>query len=93
MNATLPLDALRVAGKSRVWRLKELYGLSGAPRFLQERFLEVMLGMVFSRLFSDCAVFVRDKLFVRVFVEELIVTGTSLSVAWFFAVSCKTFSC
>ena len=41
--------------------------------------MEVMLGMVFSRLFSDCAVFVKDKLFVRVFVEELIVTGTSLS--------------
>ena len=38
----------------------------------------------FSRLFSDCAFLARDKLFVRVFVEELIVTGTSLSVAWFF---------
>ena len=91
MNATLPLDALRVAGKSRVWRLKELYGLSGAPRHLQEHFVGVVLGVVFSRLFSDCAVFVRDKLFVRVFVEE-IVTGTSLFVACF-SVSCKTFSC
>ena len=43
-----------------------MYGLRGAPRYLQEHFLEVIHGMFFSRLFSDSVLVVKNKLFVLV---------------------------
>ena len=39
-------------------------------------FVEVLLGMAFWRPCSDNAVFVRDKLFVLVHVDDLIVTAS-----------------
>ena len=61
--------------------------------FLAGTFFGIHVGYGFSRLFSHCAVFVRDKLFVSVFCRGVDRDRDIPVGRFFFAVSCKTFSC
>ena len=73
------------AGKSRVWRLKKVLLWSERNSTLLAGTFCGSYAGTFLRLLSDNSVCVQEKLFVLAHVDELIVTGTFQSRAWFFS--------
>jgi hypothetical protein len=67
-----------IAGKeSKVLRLrKALYGLRQAPRAWNAKLDSTMSGLGFKRSSSEHAVYVRNKLLVGVYVDDLVITGS-----------------
>jgi hypothetical protein len=73
-----PLGFVIAGEEMKVLRLhKELYGLRQAPRAWNAKLDATMVSLGFRRSGSEHAVYVRDKLVVGVYVDDLVITGSS----------------